>query len=97
MAGDSTCPRDATRWIETSEGVLSYAHLASLLAERVLRVQQELESGNYAAFALDDDLIRWLHAIFAQTPLCSCALCASDNRDLQPLVALRQERLTSTL
>lgn len=48
MAGETTRPRDATRWIETSRGIITYAQLAPLLAERVLGVQQRLEAGAYA-------------------------------------------------
>lgn len=64
MAGETTRPHDATRWIETSRGVLSYAQLAPLLAERVLGVQQRLEAEAYAGFPLDDELIRRLHGDF---------------------------------
>jgi CRISPR-associated endonuclease/helicase Cas3 len=64
MAGDSTRPHDATRWIETSQGLLSYAQLAPLLAERVLRLQQKLEKGAYAGATLDESLVRQLHADF---------------------------------
>ncbi len=64
MAGETTRPRDATRWIETSRGILSYTQLAPLLAERVLRVQQRLEAETYADLPLDDELIRRLHGNF---------------------------------
>lgn len=64
MAGETTRPHDATRWIETSRGVLSYAQLAPLLAERVLGVQQRLEAEAYADLPLDDELVRRLHGDF---------------------------------
>ena len=64
MAGDATRPYDATRWIETSRGLLSYAELAPLLAERVLRVQQKLEGAAYANAEFDENLLRQLHADF---------------------------------
>lgn len=64
MAAETTRPHDATRWIETSRGLLSYAQLAPLLAERVLRVQQRLEAAANAACPLDDDLLRRLHGDF---------------------------------
>ena len=64
MDGDTTRPRDATRWIETSRGVLSYAQLAPLLAERVLNLQQRLEIGRFADHPLDDALILRLHRDF---------------------------------
>ena len=38
MAEDSTQPPHAIRFIETTQGVLSYSRLAPLLAERVLKV-----------------------------------------------------------
>jgi len=33
----------STRWLETSRGILRYAELAPLLAERVLRLQERIE------------------------------------------------------
>lgn len=64
MDGDTTRPRDATRWIETSRGILSYTELAPLLAERVLNLQQRLESGMFTDHPLNNALILRLHGDF---------------------------------
>ena len=61
MAQDSTQPSDATRFIETTRGVLSYSQLAPLLAERVLKIQQDIEDSLYAARALDESLLLDVH------------------------------------
>lgn len=66
-SGDRTDPRDtrpenATRFIETRLGTLSYAELAPLLAERVALVELELfEKECFAAFRLDDALAQEVH------------------------------------
>lgn len=62
MAEGSTSPGHATRAIETTRGILTYAQLAPLLAERVLAVEQQIAAGEYASRALDDDFTRLLHA-----------------------------------
>ena len=51
MVDQAPSQDSTTRWIETSRGILSYSQLALLLAERVLRVQEQIESGAYAADA----------------------------------------------
>jgi CRISPR-associated endonuclease/helicase Cas3 len=61
MAEDFTQPPHATRFIETTRGILSYAQLAPLLAERVLRVQQDIEDGVFAERPLDESLLLDLH------------------------------------
>jgi CRISPR-associated endonuclease/helicase Cas3 len=61
MAEDSTQPPDATRYIETTRGVLSYSQLAPLLAERVLKVQQDIEDNVFADRTLDESLLLDLH------------------------------------
>ena len=61
MAEDSTQPPHATRFVETTRGILSYAQLAPLLAERVLRVQQDIAEGVFAASALDESLLLDFH------------------------------------
>jgi CRISPR-associated endonuclease/helicase Cas3 len=61
MAEDSTQPPHATRFIETTRGILSYAQLAPLLAERVLQVQQDITDSVYAARELDEPLLLDLH------------------------------------
>lgn len=66
MADETPFPDASTRWLETSRGVLSYAELAPLLAEHVLRVQQGIEAEAYAGHALDEDLLRALHGGFCR-------------------------------
>lgn len=61
MAEGTSQPPDATRYIETSRGVLSYQQLAPLLAERVLKVQEAIEQEVYAGRALDEGLIQDFH------------------------------------
>ena len=61
MAENSTQPPHATRFVETTRGILSYAQLAPLLAERVLRVLQDIEDGVFAARPLDESLLLDLH------------------------------------
>ena len=61
MAENSTQPPPATRFVETTRGILSYAQLAPLLAERVLRVLQDIEDGVFAARPLDESLLLDLH------------------------------------
>jgi CRISPR-associated endonuclease/helicase Cas3 len=61
MAPDTTPPGGATRYLQTSRGLLSYSQLAPLLAEQVLRVEHEIASGAFAAQALSPELIRDLH------------------------------------
>ncbi len=61
MAEDSTQPPHATRFIETTRGVLSYAQLAPLLAERVLKVQQDIEDDLFAGRPLDASLLLDFH------------------------------------
>jgi CRISPR-associated endonuclease/helicase Cas3 len=61
MAQESTQPPHATRFIETTRGVLSYSQLAPLLAERVLKVQEDIEDELYANRPLDESLLLDLH------------------------------------
>jgi hypothetical protein len=61
MAEDSTQPPHATRFVETTRGVLSYAQLAPLLAERVLLVQQDIEDEVFAHRPLDESLLLGFH------------------------------------
>jgi CRISPR-associated endonuclease/helicase Cas3 len=64
MAGETPSPDASTRWIETSRGVLRYSELAPLLAERVLRAQERIETGGHVGAPLDEELIRTLHRDF---------------------------------
>ena len=61
MAEDATQPPHATRFVETTRGILSYAQLAPLLAERVLKVQQDIEDGVFTTCPLDESLLLDLH------------------------------------
>ncbi len=68
MAEDSTQPPHASRFVETTRGILSYAQLAPLLAERVLRVQQDIADGVFAAHALDESLLLDFHRAVCGEP-----------------------------
>ena len=61
---DETPSAHSTRWLETSRGILRYSELAPLLAERVLRLQERIEAGDYATAPLDETLICTLHRDF---------------------------------
>jgi CRISPR-associated endonuclease/helicase Cas3 len=61
MAEDSTQPPHATRFVETTRGILSYTQLAPLLAERVLRVMQDIEDGAFASRPLDESFLLEIH------------------------------------
>jgi CRISPR-associated endonuclease/helicase Cas3 len=61
MAEDSTQPPHATRFVETTRGILSYAQLAPLLAERVLRALQDIEDGTFDSRTLDELFLLDLH------------------------------------
>jgi CRISPR-associated endonuclease/helicase Cas3 len=65
MADRSTSPRHATRAYQTTRGLLTYAQLAPLLAERVLAVEQHIVAANFADTALNGDFLRALHAAIA--------------------------------
>ena len=65
MADHSTSPGHATRTVETTRGLLTYAQLAPLLAERVLTVEQRIATGDFAATTLNGDFLRSLHAAIA--------------------------------
>ena len=56
-----TRPDRATRFIETTRGVLSYTEVAPLLAERVTRLEAAIYSADLSAHPLSTDLIRQLH------------------------------------
>jgi CRISPR-associated endonuclease/helicase Cas3 len=56
-----TRPERATRFIETTQGVLSCSELAPLLADRVAAVEESIAQGGYAEHPLDEWLILDLH------------------------------------
>ncbi len=64
MADETASPDSSTRWLETSRGILSYSELAPLLAERVLRVQERIETDGYADCPVAEVLILTLHRDF---------------------------------
>ena len=64
--GDSPPARDtrpdrATRFIETTRGILSYSEVAPLLAERVLRVEAALYQAEFAPSPPDERLAAEFH------------------------------------
>lgn len=61
MADNSTSPGHATRTVATTRGLLTYAQLAPLLAERVLVVEEHIATGDFAGKPLDGDFLLHLH------------------------------------
>ena len=59
----TTRPDHATRYLETTRGVLAYSEVAPLLAERVLRAEQALYAAAYAAAPLDENLLAEFHRL----------------------------------
>ena len=57
-----TRPDRATRFVETTLGVLSYTQLAPLLAERVTRLEAALLAQAFAPRPLDESLLTEFHA-----------------------------------
>lgn len=61
-AGSGTrTPDHATRFLETTQGRLSYAQLAPLLAQHVAEVELAIEAGEFDDRSLDESLILELH------------------------------------
>ena len=65
MAPETSPPGGATRYIQTTRGLLSYSQLAPLMAERVLRAERDIATGAFGAQALDPNLILAFHAAIA--------------------------------
>lgn len=61
--GGTRPPSHATRQVETARGVLSYAELAPLLANRAATIERAIEAGDHDDDPLDDTLIRRLHIL----------------------------------
>lgn len=61
MAPDTSPPDGATRYIQTTRGLLSYSRLAPLLAEQVLRVERDITAGVFGGGASFPELILDLH------------------------------------
>lgn len=57
-----TRPDRATRFVETTLGVLSYSELAPLLAERVTRLEAAVLAEEFAARRLDESLLTDFHS-----------------------------------
>jgi CRISPR-associated endonuclease/helicase Cas3 len=72
-------PPQATRYLDTTLGRLSYAQLAPHLARNVQRAEAAITLAEYAHYPLDEALIRDLHA----------AICA----DLVPVIAGKWRRV----
>ena len=60
-----TRPDRATRFVETTRGILSYTELAPLLSDRVTALEADLLKGVFASAALDETLILDLHRAIA--------------------------------
>ena len=56
-----TRPERATRFVETTHGVLSYSQLAPLLAERVVLVQADIERSVYDSRSFEESLLLEFH------------------------------------
>lgn len=65
MAPETSPPEGATRFIQTTRGLLTYSQLAPVLAERVLRAERDIATGAFGAQALDPNLILAFHAAIA--------------------------------
>ncbi|HXA43934.1 MAG TPA: Fic family protein [Candidatus Angelobacter sp.] len=61
MVGETTPPGGATRFIETTRGLLSYSQIAPLLAEGVLEVERSIASGDFSQQPLAGELILQFH------------------------------------
>jgi CRISPR-associated endonuclease/helicase Cas3 len=66
MAGDSSQHASSTRYLETTQGILTYSQLAPLLAERVLRVEQLIFEGTFESWPMGQLLVCELHAKIAK-------------------------------
>lgn len=62
-AGGTRPPRDATRYVQTRLGVLSYTDLAPHLARNVLALEKQIEDGEYSEAALEDALLLQFHSL----------------------------------
>ena len=57
----TTRPPDATRYLDTTRGVLSYQQLAPFMAERVGDLEARIVTGEFSGRRLDDKLVRDFH------------------------------------
>ena len=65
MAPETTPPSGATRYIQTTRGLLTYSQLAPLLAERVLKVRQKIADGEFASRDDFPEILLQLHSEIA--------------------------------
>ena len=61
MAPDTTPPGGATRYLQTSRGLLSYSQLAPILAEQVLLVERDIAAGAFASAPLSPEMVLTFH------------------------------------
>src|SRR5947207_15805893 len=61
MASETTPPIGATRYVQTTRGLLSYGQLAPLLAERVLVAERNIADGLFSERSLAADLVLEFH------------------------------------
>jgi CRISPR-associated endonuclease/helicase Cas3 len=61
MAPETTPPGGATRYLQTTRGLLSYTQLAPLLAEKVLHVEREIASRVFGTRLSFPELILEFH------------------------------------
>jgi len=57
-----TRPDRATRFIETTQGILSYQELAPILGESVTRLEAAIQAEQFAHHSLDESLLAEFHA-----------------------------------
>jgi len=62
VSRETVRPDRATRFIETSQGTLSYLELAPLLAERVAGMEAEIYRGVFEGAEISENLVIELHA-----------------------------------
>jgi hypothetical protein len=60
-----TRPDRATRFIETTRGILSYSEIAPLLAEQVLVVESRIYRGDFSNHSLDENLAAEIHRLIS--------------------------------
>jgi CRISPR-associated endonuclease/helicase Cas3 len=61
-----TRPDRATRFIETTRGILSYSEIAPLLAEQVLLVESRIYRGDFSSHPLDENLAAEIHHLICK-------------------------------
>jgi CRISPR-associated endonuclease/helicase Cas3 len=99
--GGTRPPPAATRYLNTTLGVLSYAELAPHLATRVQALQSAIVRGEYDGRVLDEDLLLERHRRICADLIPDlagrwrsylAALRAADRNDWRPLMDIWRER-----